>query len=103
MAHDYELAAHALATKPGKKSAAKKHLKEFHAKELHSGGFTVHKHSGKPGEAPTEHAAPHMAALHAMMEEHMGKPNAGEDESNSPAPEPQPEPEPESAPAPQGV
>ena len=78
MQPQHELAAHALSHRSGKK--AEKHLKELHVKELHTGGYLVHKHSGKPGEEPTEHGAKDLDEVHDHLETHMGEPNDGEEE-----------------------
>jgi hypothetical protein len=64
-----------------------KHLKEFHAKEQHGGGYHVRKHSGKPSEPHEELHANDMSDVHAQLEDHMGSPNEGEAElAQSPAP-----------------
>ena len=73
----HSMAASALAHS-SKKPAMKKHLKEMHIKEAHTGGYIVHKHSGKM-EPPTEHVASDLDHVHDMMEEHMGQPNDGEE------------------------
>jgi hypothetical protein len=72
---DYAMAEHVLG-KRGSKKASPKPLREFHAKELHSGGMMVTKHSGKPGEAPTEHGAKDLNAVHDLLDEHMEQPQA---------------------------
>jgi hypothetical protein len=68
-------------TKNRAKAKAPKHLKSFHAKEQHDGKYHVTKHSGNPTESATEHSADNMQAVHSLMEDHMGLPNAGEPES----------------------
>lgn len=69
----------AAAMKP-KSKGGHKHLKEFHARQLHDGKIHVLRNHGKPGEAAHETVADNMADAHALMEEHMGEPNAGEEQ-----------------------
>lgn len=69
---DHGLAAHALSTKSPKKTPAK-HMKEVRVKQLHSGGYSVSKHSGNPEDQPTEHGAPDMNAASQLMQDHMGE------------------------------
>jgi hypothetical protein len=85
---DMEMAAHRLGK--DKPKHMKKHLKELHVKEAHTGGYMVHKHDGKGGV--TEHVASDLDQVHDHMEDHMGQPNDGEEM------EPQAEAEPQAAP-----
>lgn len=71
-----DLATHGLAHE--KKKETKKHLREMHVKEMHSGGYIVHKHSGK-GEPPTEHGAANLKDVKAHLMEHMGDESEADD------------------------
>src|ERR1700683_2015566 len=81
MQHEHELAAHALAHR-SKKTAPKKVLKEFHAKELHDGTYSIHKQDGKGGMK--EESAQDLAQVHDKLDEHMGPPNDGAAQSGDP-------------------
>lgn len=83
---DHSTAAHGLGhkSKAKEKPAPKKHLKEFHAKELHDGTFHTAAHDGKGGVQ--EGSAPDVDSVHDALEAHMGTPNAGE-EPEAPAPD----------------
>ena len=70
-------------TEKEKEPEMPKHLKEIHIKELHTGGFHVTKHSGRPGDEPTVHGAANTDALHEHIEDHMGSPNDGEEASEN--------------------
>lgn len=73
----HETIAHALKT--GSKSKIKP-LKEFHAKEVHSGGYHVTRHSGHPSQPAQEVHTNDFGDVSAMLEDHMGAPNDGEGE-----------------------
>lgn len=62
----HELAAHALSSK---KPKMPKMMKEFHAKQMHSGGYHVTK-THDDGQQTT-HGAKSMNALKKHMQEHM--------------------------------
>jgi hypothetical protein len=82
----HEMATHGLAH--GKHKEPKKHLKKFMAEELHDGTYAHEKHHGVPGEMPERGSAKDLDEVHDAMEEHMGSPNAGEEEAEGEAPEP---------------
>lgn len=55
-----------------------KHLKTFHAKEQHDGGYHVVRHSGNPKDGAMEHHAADLEAVHEALADHMGSPEESE-------------------------
>jgi hypothetical protein len=72
-----DLAAHGLAHKPIKQAAPPKHTPEARVKKLHSGGYTVEKMSGKPGDESTHHGAKNLDEVSQLLQDHMGAPAEG--------------------------
>lgn len=64
---------------PEKAPEMPKHLREMHIKELHTGGFHVTKHSGRPGDEHTTHGAPDNDSVVGHFMDHMGHPDEDEE------------------------
>jgi hypothetical protein len=84
MNHEDSLAGHALSSRKKPAKAGKKEVRKMHVTKAHGGYHIVHEHADPAAHPQEEHVAPDMAALQGHMQEHMGEPSPGEEQSAAP-------------------